>query len=190
MVASCSNTALAVFALDVGHGVRAALVADQQRVAVGEVARAGRLAVSRDQAAIGVLRAPGGDALRDDPARRVLAEMDHLGAGIDLLHAVRDGDRVELAARAVAAQDAGGILPGDRRARLDLRPGDLRVLAAAIAALGDEVVDAALALGVARIPVLHGRVLDLGVVLRRRARRRRRGAGSRRAAAPCSLRDS
>ena len=39
-------------------------------------------------------------------------------------------------------------------------------VAAAVAALGDEVVDAALALGVARIPVLHRRVLDLGVVER------------------------
>ena len=32
------------------------------------------------------------------------------------------------------------------------------------AALGDEVVNAAAALGVAGVPVLHGRVLDLGVV--------------------------
>ena len=40
------------------------------------------------------------------------------------------------------------------------------MLAAAVAALGDEIVDAALAVGVARIPVLHGRVLDLGVVER------------------------
>ncbi|MDZ7770872.1 MAG: hypothetical protein U5K38_18355 [Woeseiaceae bacterium] len=46
------------------------------------------------------------------------------------------------------------------------RPRDLRAVAAAVAALGDEVVDAALAFGVARIPVLHGRVLDLGVVQR------------------------
>ena len=58
------------------------------------------------------------------------------------------------------------IFPGDRRAGLDLRPRDLRARAAAVAALGDEVVDAALAFGVARIPVLHGRVLDLGVVER------------------------
>ena len=58
------------------------------------------------------------------------------------------------------------ILPGDRRAGLDLRPRDLRPVAAAVAALGDEVVDAALAVGVARIPVLDGRVLDLGVVER------------------------
>ena len=39
-------------------------------------------------------------------------------------------------------------------------------LAAAIAALGDEVVDAALAFGVAGIPVLHRRIFDLGVVER------------------------
>jgi hypothetical protein len=42
----------------------------------------------------------------------------------------------------------------------------LEFLPAAVAALGDEVVDAALAVLVARIPVLHRGVLDLGVVQR------------------------
>ena len=37
---------------------------------------------------------------------------------------------------------------------------------AAIAALGDEIVDAAAAFRVARIPVLHRRIFDLGVVER------------------------
>ena len=46
----------AVVALDVGDRVRAALVADQQAVAVREVARALRLAVHRDLAAIGRVR--------------------------------------------------------------------------------------------------------------------------------------
>ena len=154
-----------VLGFDIRHGVRAALVADQQRIARGEVARARRLAMCGDEAAIGVLRHAGGDALRDDAAGRVLAQMDHLGAGIDLLVAVRNRDRIELAARIVAAQDAARILPGDRGAGFDLRPRNLGVLAAAIATLGDEVVDAALAFRVARIPVLHRRVFDLGVVM-------------------------
>jgi len=38
--------------------------------------------------------------------------------------------------------------------------------AAALAALGHEVVDAADALRIARIPVLHGGVLDVGVIER------------------------
>ena len=118
-----------------------------------------------DKAAISVLRLAGGDALGDDPARRVLAEVDHLGARVDLLETVRDRDRVELAARIVAAQDAARILPGDRRTGLDLGPGDLGVLAAAVATLGDEIVDAALAFRIARIPVLHRRVLGFFVWL-------------------------
>ena len=97
---------------------------------------------------------------------RVLAEMDHLGAGIGLLVIVGDGDRIEFADGILAAQDAGRIFPGDGRARLDLRPGNLRVGAAAIAALGDEIIDAALAVLVAGIPVLDGRIFDLGVVQR------------------------
>ena len=80
------------------HGVRAAFVADQERVAGREVAGASRLAMSGDEAAIGVLRYAGGDALGDDPARRVLAEMNHLGAAVDLLVTIRNRDRVEFAA--------------------------------------------------------------------------------------------
>src|SRR3546814_2602752 len=53
-----------------------------------------------------------------------------------------------------------------RRAGLDLGPRDLRVAAPAGAPLGHEVVDAADAVLVARIPVLHGRVFDLRVVER------------------------
>src|SRR5207249_11305849 len=59
------------------------------------------------------------------------------------------------------------VLPGDGRAGFDLRPGNLRVPAATGAALGDEVVDAALALLVAGVPVLHGRVLDLRTLAER-----------------------
>src|SRR5215470_6631818 len=114
----------------------------------------------RDQPAIGVAGVARGNALGNDTARRVPPEMDHLCAGVDLLIAVGDGDRVELAARAIAAQDAARILPGDGGAGLDLCPGDVRVAAMTVAALRDEVEDAAAALAVARIPVLHRRVLD------------------------------
>src|SRR3982075_2128911 len=155
-----------ILGFDIGHGVGAAFVADQERVAGGEIARAGGLAVRGDEAAIGVLGNAGRDTLGDDPARGVLAEMDHLGAGIDLLVAVRNRDRIKFTARIVAAQDAARIFPGDRRSRLDLGPGNLRIVATAIAALGDEIVDATLAFGVAGVPVLHRRIFDLGIVER------------------------
>src|SRR5262249_57705815 len=58
------------------------------------------------------------------------------------------------------------ILPGDGRAGLHLRPGDLRIDALALATLGDEVVDPALAFLVARVPVLDRGVLDRRVVER------------------------
>src|SRR3984893_18636742 len=129
--------------------MRAAFVADQQRVTCREIARAGRLAMRGHKPTIGVLRDAGGDALGDDAAGRVLAKMDHLGPAIDLLVAVRNRNRVELAARIIATQDAARIFPGDRRSRLDLGPRNLRIVAAAIATLGDKIVDAALALGIA-----------------------------------------
>ena len=127
----------------------------------------------RDEPAIGVLRAPRRYALGDDAALGVLAEMDHLGAAVDLLAAVRHGDRIELALRIVAAQNAGRIFPGDRRSRLDLRPADVRIFPATIAAFRHEIIDAAAALAIAGIPVLHRRIFDLGVVERDQFHHRR-----------------
>ena len=144
--------------------MRPALVADQQRVALRVVAGFVRTLADAHEAAVGVLPAAGGDALRHDRAAGVLPHVDHLRAGVRLLHVVGDRHRVELAHRVVALQDARGVLPGDGGAGLDLRPRDLRPRSRALAALGDEVVDPALAVLVAGVPVLDGRVLDLRVV--------------------------
>ena len=77
-----------VLRLDVGNRVRTALVANQQRVARGEIARACRLAVCRHKSAIGVVGMSSGDTLGNDPAGRVLTQVDHLGSRVDLLIAV------------------------------------------------------------------------------------------------------
>src|SRR3546814_13371821 len=89
-----------------------------------------------------------------------------LGAGIGLLEIVGDRDRVELTHRSVAGEHAARIFPGDRAAGFDLGPAHLAVGPRAQRALGDEIVDAALAVLVARIPVLDGRIFDLGIVER------------------------
>src|SRR5258705_11779053 len=88
-----------------------------------------------------------------------------MGLSLSRKHHAINGDRVEFAAAVVAAQDAGRVLPGDRRAGFDLRPGDLGAVATAVATLGDEVVDPTLSFLVAGIPVLDGRILDLGILL-------------------------
>src|SRR5690606_40548590 len=70
--------------LDVGEGVGAAALADQQAVALGVVARAVGVAVHLHQAAVGVLATAGADALGDDLGLGALADVDHLGAGVGL----------------------------------------------------------------------------------------------------------
>src|SRR5207253_3038886 len=102
---------------------------------------------------------------RSDRRPGILADMEHLGSGIGLLAIVGNRHRIELADRVIAFENAARIFPGDRRAGLDLRPRDLGARAAAGTALGDEIVDAAAAFGIARIPVLHGRIFDLGVIV-------------------------
>src|SRR4029077_12387580 len=83
--------------------------------------------------------------------------------GIGLLAIVGAGDRTERTDRGGALEYASRVFPGDRVAGLDVGPRDLGWRPAAGAALGDKVVDAAAALGIARIPVLHGRIFDLRV---------------------------
>src|SRR5690606_4543712 len=150
--------------VDRREGVGAALAADQERVALGVVSRVLGLRVDLNEPAIRLLAVAGADALADDRRSGVLADVDHLGAGVGLLVVVGDRDGVELAHRVVAEQDARWVLPGDRGAGLDLGPADVAASPQALAALGDEVVDAALAVLVARVPVLHRGVLDLRVV--------------------------
>src|SRR5262249_454678 len=134
----------------------------EHRVALGVVARAFGPGQDFDQTAVAVLALPSRDALGDDGAAGVLPDVHHLGAGVGLLPAVYHRHRVELAHRVVALQNAAGVLPGDGRAGLHLGPTDLGVGAGALAPLGDEVVDAAPALLIARVPVLDRGVLDGG----------------------------
>src|SRR3984893_12271188 len=90
--------------------------------------------------------------------------MDHLGAGIDLLAAVGNRDRIEFAARIVAPKNAGRIFPRNRGSGFNLSPGDLGIRAPAITTLSDEIIDPAAAVRLAWIPVLHRRIFDLGIV--------------------------
>src|SRR5438045_9701890 len=92
--------------LDVGYGVRAAAVADQQRVALRVVACALRPRLHPNEPTIGVLAAPGRNALRDDRRTRVAPDMDNLSAGVGLLEVVGDGDRMGLVLRVVIIQRA------------------------------------------------------------------------------------
>ena len=145
--------------------MRAAGGTEQKAVALAVVACP--LGAWRDlhQPSVAVLAMPGGDAFRDNRAARVPPQVNHLRARIGLLVIVRHGDGIELAHRIVARKDATGVFPRDSGAGLHLRPRNLAAFAFAEAALRDEVVDSALPLLVARIPVLHGRVFHLGMVV-------------------------
>ena len=110
--------------------MRTGVAAEEQRVALGVVPGALGRAQHLHEPPVGVLPVTGGDRLGDDGAAGVLADVDHLGAGVGLLMVGGEGDGVELADRVVALEDDAGVLPGDGRAGLDLGPGDLGVRAA------------------------------------------------------------
>ena len=154
----------AVAHLDIGKRVRPAPVADKQRVALRVVARPLGLGRYLDQSPVAVLADAGRNTLADDPAARIAAQMNHLRPRIGLLMVIRHGYRIELPDRAVARENTARILPRQRRSGLDLRPRQPRVLAPADSPLGDEVVDSPVAVLIARIPVLNGRVFHLGIL--------------------------
>src|SRR5215469_14495433 len=93
------------------------------------------------ETAVSVLPAPGRYSLGEDRRPGVPADMDHFGPGIGLLAVVGDRHRIKLADRVVAFEHTARVFPGDRRAGLDLRPGNFGARAAAGAALGHEIVD-------------------------------------------------
>src|SRR5262245_41646061 len=130
---------------DVREGVRAAFIANQQRIALRVIACAGCALQDLHLTAISILPMPSRDALRHNRAARVLADMDHLGAGISLLIVVGESNRIELTHRVLTLQNATRVLPRNRRPGLNLSPRDLRAPAQAFASLRYEVVDPALA---------------------------------------------
>src|SRR5580700_4491499 len=153
-----------VLNFDIWERVRAALIADEQRVALGVVARPSGTLLDLHLATISVLAVTGGNSLGNHSARGVLADVDHLRPGVGLLIVIGQRDGVELADGVIAHKNAAGIFPGDGGASFDLCPGNLRISAGALAALGDKVVDPAAAFFISGIPVLNRGVFDRGVL--------------------------
>ena len=100
--------------------------------------------------------------------------MNHLRAGVGLLKMIGERHRIKFAGRIIPDQDAAWVLPRDRRAGLDLRPGNLRIFALTFTAFGHKIINPALSgLRITGIPILYRRILDLGMVERHKLYDRR-----------------
>ncbi len=89
--------------------------------------------------------------------------MDHLGACVGLLVIVGNRDGIEFALAVITAQDARWVFPCDGRACFHLGPHDFGAIATAICAFRHKVIDAADAVFIPRIPVLHRGIFHFGV---------------------------
>ena len=153
-----------LLAADVGVGVGGGLVADQHRVTLAVIASPHSLGADLHQPAVAIAGVAGTDALTHNRGSGARTHMHHLGAGVGLLSVVGESHRIELPDRIGALEHTTGVLPGDRRARFHLGPADLAALAAALAALGHEVVDTTHAILIAGVPILYGGVFDRGII--------------------------
>ena len=151
-------------AVDIGEGVRSAGRTQQQTVALGVVAAIACSGHHFHLSAITVLAMSCRDAFRHYGAAGVLAQMYHLGAGVGLLIIVGQRHRVKFAHRVVAFEHAAGVFPGYGTAGFYLGPREFRIVAAAQASFGHEVIDTAIAVLIAGIPVLNGGILHFGAV--------------------------
>ena len=142
-----------------------AAVGEQEAIALRVVACILRIGPDIDQTTVAILTLASTNTLGDDAATGVLPEVNHLRTRVGLLEVVRDSHGVKFSDGVIALQYTAGVLPRDGRARLDLCPRELRLRPTAVTALGHEVINTALTFLVARIPVLHGRVLHLGFLL-------------------------
>ena len=147
----------------IGESVCPAFIAQQQTVTLAVVTRILCVHAHLNQSAICVLAMSGGDTFGDNTRACILADMDHLGAGVGLLVVIGDGDGVELRGGVIATQDTGRIFPGDGGTGLNLGPGEACVLERDTA-FGDEIINSALAVFITRIPVLDGGVLDFRIL--------------------------
>ena len=154
-----------VMGIHIWEGMRSTIAAQQQRVAGTIVACIVGIGCGTNQSTIGILAMSCRNTLRDDSTLGVLTHVNHLGTGISLLIVVGNSYAVELSYRVVATQDAGRILPGNRRTRLYLSPAQLRVDTTQVASLGYQVQHTTLTMLITRIPVLNSRVFHLSIVL-------------------------
>ena len=110
--------------LNIRKRVSSAAVTDQQGVALRKVASVCGSLQNLHLASVAVLSESSRDALGDDRAFRVLADVNHLCTGISLLMIGGHGHGIKLADRVVALQNDTRILPRDCRTGLHLRPRD------------------------------------------------------------------
>ena len=146
----------------VREGVCAALIAQEERVALAVVAGVLGMKTHLDESAVRILAMSGGDTFGDDARAGVLTDVDHLRARVRLLVVISERYGVELRGGIIAFEDAGRVFPGDGGTGLDLRPREACVLMGNTA-FGNEIIDTAFAVLVARVPVLDGRIFDFRV---------------------------
>ena len=155
------NTGRVILHINVGEGMRATLIAHQQRIALRMIARVGRTLHNVNLPAVAVLRFTSRDTFAHNPRTGVLADVNHFSAGIGLLIVIGNGYGIKFTHRIIALQNTGRIFPRDSRSCFNLRPRNFRMVARTQTALGYKVVNTPFTIFIARVPVLHGRVFDL-----------------------------
>src|SRR3981189_2554019 len=97
----------------IGKRVRRAFRTHQQRIALGKIARALGARRVFTRAAVGFSAMTRRDPFGNNGALGIAAYVDHFGAGVRLLIIVRDRNRITLADRILALQNAARVFPGD-----------------------------------------------------------------------------
>ena len=106
----------------------------------------------------------GRDTLRNNRRLGIPSDMNHLRSRVGLLIIVGNSDGIEFRRTVIATKNARGVFPRDGGARLHLRPREFAALTTQVATLGHQIQHTALAVFIARIPVLNGRILHFRTI--------------------------
>ena len=93
----------------------------------------------------------------------IFTDMHHFGTGISLLMVIGNSYRIKFSRGIIAQQDAGWIFPGNGRAGFNLGPRKFRVFPFANSPFGHKVINTALSLFIAGIPVLNRRIFHFSI---------------------------
>src|SRR6266536_1095790 len=98
----------------------AALIAQEERIALRVISRSRSSLQDLDHPSVGILSVTRRDPFGDDRASGVLPDVDHFRPGVGLLVIVGHRDGIEFPNGVVSLQNAARILPRNGRTRLHL----------------------------------------------------------------------
>ena len=140
-------------------------IAQKQRVTLREISGILTILNHLYLSSVRIGTIPSRNSFRNNPATGVIPNMDHFSPRVCLLVIIRHGHGIKFTDRPVALQYRTRVFPSDSRTRLHLCPNQFGIIPFTNTSFGHEIIDTAFPVLISRVPVLHGTIFYLRVLL-------------------------